>query len=334
MLAAEAAGEPVSESEAGGLLDPLKRYRHVGLAVSGGSDSMALMWLAARWAKQTFRAPRLSVLTIDHGLRAESAAEARAVADRAGRLGLFPVILEWRGDKPQTGLQAAAREVRYGLLCRWCLDHGAEALLTAHTADDQAETFLMRLARGSGIDGLAGIRPELRDPMPVLRPLLTVSRARLQATLRAAHETWIEDPSNEDVRYERVRWRRALATIEAAGIPAAMIAMSAGRLERSREALEHAVAVLEAKAVRHETDHAILALRTIEGEPQEFVIRLLQRLVARYGGKSEPPQLSAVERLAQWIAAGEGGGRTLAGCHVARRQDVLQFAREPVRRAR
>lgn len=333
MQAAEAAGEPVSESEAAALFDPLKRYRHVALGVSGGSDSTALMWLAARWAARTSSAPRLTVLTIDHGLRAESAAEARAVGEVARRLGLCPVVLEWRGDKPKSGLQTKAREVRYRLLSRWCLDNGAEALLTAHTADDQAETFLMRLARGSGLDGLAGIRPQLCEPLPILRPLLGVSRARLRATLRAAGESWIEDPSNEDVRYERVRWRRALAAIEAAGVPAAMIARSAARLERSRQALERAVAGLEAKAVRYETDSATLALAAIEKEPLEFIVRLLHRLVARYGGKTEPPRLSAVERLAQWAVAGAGGGRTLAGCRVARRRDVLQFTRERPRRA-
>lgn len=333
MPAAEA-GEAISPTEAAVLIEPLRAFRHVALAVSGGSDSVALMWLAARWAKETEGAPRLTVLSVDHRLRSESIAEAKAVARRAEELGISSAVLEWRGAKPATGLQEKAREARYQLLARWCSRHGAQALVTAHTRDDQAETFLMRLARGSGVDGLAGIRPKREASLPILRPFLGTARARLRATLESAGETWVEDPSNEDLSFERVRWRKVLELFERAGISPLMIALSASRLERARQALETATSRLEQAAVRHEVEFATLDLAPLEGAPEELVIRLLQRLLARYGAAEEPPSLAAVERLASWLMSGEGRGRTLGGCRIARGAGRMRIGREPPRRSR
>jgi tRNA(Ile)-lysidine synthetase-like protein len=135
------------------------------LAVSGGSDSTALMVLFADWLRQTGADPRAhTVLTIDHGLRAESPAEARAVADRATTLGFRHAVLVWDGPKPQTGIQAAAREARYRLMGGRMAEDGVAALLVAHTRDDQAETLLMRLARGSGLDGLSAMGGDDHQP--------------------------------------------------------------------------------------------------------------------------------------------------------------------------
>jgi tRNA(Ile)-lysidine synthetase-like protein len=186
--AAEAAEHPVSSQEAAELLNPLRLYRHVGLAVSGGGDSMSLMWLAAQWAGQTRQPPKLTVLSVDHGLRPGSAEDANWVVEQAGALGLAGAMLQWHGAKPTTGVQARARQARYDLLIGWCIDHGAGALVTAHSLEDQAETFLMRLARGSGVDGLSAMRPAREeegreDRIAILRPLLGVSGARLRSTL-------------------------------------------------------------------------------------------------------------------------------------------------------
>ncbi|HUF44710.1 MAG TPA: tRNA lysidine(34) synthetase TilS, partial [Aestuariivirgaceae bacterium] len=178
MPAVEAAEAPVSSPEAAELLNSLRIFRHVGLAVSGGGDSMALMWLAARWVEETQQPPRLTVLTVDHGLRPGSGVEARWVVEQAQQAGFAARVLEWRGDKPETGVQARSRDARYELMMRWCCEHGATALVTAHSLDDQAETFLMRLARGSGVDGLAGMRAVREDAVAILRPLLGVTRAR------------------------------------------------------------------------------------------------------------------------------------------------------------
>jgi tRNA(Ile)-lysidine synthase len=149
--AAEAADDPVSSPQAAQLLNPLRSFRHVALAVSGGGDSMALMWLAARWAGETDDPPQLTVLTVDHGLRPNSAEEARWVLERAQHLGLAGVVLEWRGDKPVTGVQARARQARYDLLMRWCGDHAAGALspLTAWTTRSKPLSCAWPAAAGS-----------------------------------------------------------------------------------------------------------------------------------------------------------------------------------------
>ncbi|MFW6077589.1 MAG: tRNA lysidine(34) synthetase TilS [Hyphomicrobiales bacterium] len=332
MPAAEAAEDPVSPPEAAELLNPLRFYRHVALAVSGGGDSMALMWLATEWAKHTQQPPRLTVLTVDHGLRAASAREAAWVIEQARALGLAAEVLQWHGEKPTTGVQARAREARYDLLTGWCAANGAGALVTAHSLDDQAETVLMRLARGSGVDGLAGMRPSRQDRLAILRPLLGVSRVRLRSTLAAAGLAWIEDPSNRDPRYERVRWRNTLAGLAQEGLAPAMIALSARRLERARQALEHATSRLEDHAVAHEAEHATFRLAAVQGEPEELVVRLLRRLIMRYGTGGEAPELAALERLSAWMSDGVSGGRTLAGCRISRRKDAVRISRAPPRR--
>ncbi len=176
---------PIDDREAGALLAPLAEWPRLALAISGGGDSLALMHLAARWAKRLLIPPALHVLTVDHGLHPESAAVAASVYEKAAALGLPCTVLRWEGEKPATGIEEAARQARYALMADWCRAHEA-ALVTAHTLDDQAETLLMRLARGSGLDGLAAMRPRGHVPgapdVPLLRPLLSVSRARLRAS--------------------------------------------------------------------------------------------------------------------------------------------------------
>ncbi len=323
--------EPVSLEEARRLFEPLRHYPKLAIAVSGGSDSTALMWLVARWAKGN--GPSLTVLTVDHGLRAESAAEARAVkAAAAERLGLPARILAWRGAKPEAGLQAAAREARYGLMSRWCEKHGVPALLTGHTLDDQAETFLMRLSRGSGLNGLSSIGEGRWGLTLILRPLLGVSRDRLRATLSAQGVGWIEDPSNEDHRFERVRWRKALARLADEGLTAAAIARSAERLGRARLAIEAETNALLGRAVVSESEDRVEIDLPIYAEaPEEMRIRLLQALLQRIGSQS--PELSAIERLAAWLESGQGTARTLGGCRVGRRAGRIVIAREGPRRS-
>ena len=179
---------PVTLSEAETLLAPLSHFPRVALAVSGGPDSVALMQLAARWREAKGGNPELTVLTVDHGLRASSRGEAELVGRMAAALGLPHAILTWNNEGARTaGLQARARAARYDLMAAYCHANDIAALVTAHTIDDQAETFLMRLKRGSGLDGLAAI-PEcgVWAAIAVLRPLLDVTKARLMATLDAA----------------------------------------------------------------------------------------------------------------------------------------------------
>src|SRR5205085_1104945 len=179
---------------------------------SGGPDSTALMWLAARWRDDLEKPPKLVAVTIDHGLRKESAREARAVARLAKTLNVEHVTLRWTGRKPKTGIQEAARNARYRLLSEEAHRQNAVYILTAHTQDDQAETVLFRMARGSGVSGLVGMRR--LDGLPVtgakpghlVRPLLDVPKARLIATLKAAKVSYVVDPSNADPRFARPRF--------------------------------------------------------------------------------------------------------------------------------
>ena len=180
---------------------------HIAVAVSGGADSLALALLLRDWARP--RGYRLTALVVDHGLRAESAAEARGAVAVLGRQHVEARLLRFQGAKPSANVQAAARAARYGLLSDWCARRGVLHLALGHHRDDQAETLLLRLGRGSGLDGLAGMAPvvELRD-VRLLRPLLGVPRARLEASLRARGLAWIDDPSNRDRAHGRVRIRQ------------------------------------------------------------------------------------------------------------------------------
>jgi len=287
----------------------------------------------ARWRRFLAHGPELFVLTVDHGLRQGARAEAEAVLRMAQGFGLQARLLEWRGEKPRTGLQAAAREARYGLLIEAARGLGAEAIVTAHTADDQAETVLMRLARGSGLDGLAGMAPvSWRDGMAVLRPLIAVSHARLVATLKAENLTWFEDPSNDNIAFERIRMRRLLSDISGAGIGGAALARSAKRLGRARAALE----ALTSEAFRrivtvHPQGFLEVERQSFAAQPQEIRLRLLARAIALAGGSGEGPPLSGLEDLEVWLGEERGRARTLAGARIVRRRAVLLIGREPGR---
>ena len=334
MPAAEAA-RPISLDASKALFETLTFHVHVALAVSGGSDSTALMWLAARWACSLPRAPRLTVLTVDHGLRAEAAGEARKVVAWAKALGLDAHILTWTGARPQSGLQAKARELRYGLMRDWCLAHGASLLVTAHTREDQAETFLMRLARGSGIRGLSAMRADEPGPLMLERPLLETSRGDLRATLAAAGQDWIEDPSNQDERFERVRLRQALPMLAALGLTPAAMARSAARLERALVAIDGLCRDFLARHVEVRPEgFAMIELPAFHKLDEEVAIQLLERLLGLLGGGDAPPRLMAVEALHHWLKSGGTEARTLAGCRLAQRKRHLLIGREAGRISR
>src|SRR6185312_10170947 len=210
------AQSPIALIEADAAFEQLTKFDRVVLAVSGGPDSMALLILAAEWqARRGNATPLVSVATVDHGLRVESAAEAEFVGREARRLGLTHAPLPWTGAKPATGIADAARNARDRLLDAHVRSFGASrvAVVTAHHLDDQAETFAMRLARGAGVDGLASMPVERAlgeaSPIALVRPLLSFSKSSLLATLAARGVGFVEDPTNGDVRYERARMRQS-----------------------------------------------------------------------------------------------------------------------------
>lgn len=331
----------ISDWEADCALAPLAQFPAVLLAVSGGPDSMALMYLAAAWSQRLKgTAPRLCVATVDHGLRTESAQEAAFVARAAAALGFEHRTLRWTGEKPATGVPAAARAARYDLLEAAALSFGGTdpvALAVAHTRDDQAETFLMRLKRGSGVEGLSGMalsRPLKADSrVSLVRPLLAMPKLRLMATLTAYGAAWIDDPTNVDQDHERPRVRVLLATMEEQGLTAASIARSAARLKAANEALGYADGRFrEDVSLRIEDEVLARAIAAaVRSGPELLRVRLLCNLIARFGGATPHPRLSEAEDLARRLSSTDELRATLGGAVVSQGRSWLRVWREPGR---
>lgn len=325
---------PVEHAELEALFSPLGGLRRVGLAVSGGADSTALMVLFQRWISMRAGAgPSAVVFTVDHGLRPEAADEARAVAGKAARLGLGHETLVFRGETPSANIQAIAREARLHLLLEAARRHGLDAILLAHTRDDQAETFLLRLARGSGVTGLAAMASRRDvDGIALLRPLLDVPKARLVATLKAAGLDWIEDPSNANEAYARVRMRGLMPTLAGEGLTRDRLAETAARMARASDALERVVDTVFADAVVHPGGFVGLPVGRLLDAHEEIALRALARVLRSVGGSVYSPRLDALEgafgALRDAGRAGAAFRRTLAGAVLDLSADRLWVYRE------
>lgn len=301
----------------------------LAVGVSGGADSLALALLAHDWARG--QGGSVLGLTVDHGLRPESADEAARVGHWLASRGIAHAVLRWEGDKPKTGIQAAARAARHQLLAERCRAEGILHLALAHHRDDQAETVLLRLARGSGVDGLAGMAPvRAAGPVRVIRPLLDLPHDRLVATCRAQGQDWIEDPSNRNPAFARARLRAATDALSAEGLDAERLADTARRAARARAALEAGAASLLAGAAAIYPEGWIrLDPRPLLEAPEELGLRALVRCLLVVGGAPYPPKAEAVERLFAEVMRGLEVGRTLGGCRILPRREQLVIAREP-----
>ena len=292
------------------------------VAVSGGGDSLALMHLLADWARGN-KAPPPLVFCVDHGLRRESAKEAKMVARWAKALGLKCEILTVRGKKPKSDIEAWARQARYRLMAEGLIRHGLAALYLAHHQDDQAETFLIRLARGSGLDGLGAMRKLAPFPIPgrenltLARPLLAVPRAVLREDLKARGQDWLEDPMNGEARFARSRMRALLPALAEAGLTASRISQAAAHLARAREALDLATAAVLARTCRKEGDILLLDPEALAAAPREIGLRALAALLKSLSGAAYPPRFESLERLFDRMGSSAWRGATLHGCHIA-----------------
>ncbi|MDB5593366.1 MAG: tRNA(Ile)-lysidine synthetase [Hyphomicrobiales bacterium] len=300
-------------SEASGLL----------VAVSGGPDSMALLALAADWSKGARRPPVIAA-TLDHGFRSASADEARMVGTVCAKLGLAHTILGWTGAKPVTRIQERARAARYAALCGYARQAGASILLTAHHADDQAETILFRMLRGSGIGGLAGMQAtRARDEIIHARPLLPFRKTDLVAFCEARALPFVKDPSNSDPRYARTRMRTLAAHLESAGMGPAQWARLSGRAASAEEALVFATGQLRASLdIQVAPDRTSFDASVFSGVPRELVLRLLIAEIIRIG---RPPRLERAEPLVDLllrrVADGVALRATLGGVILDLRKD-------------
>lgn len=323
------------------LFSSLDEATAIVVAVSGGPDSTALMHLLARWSAPR-SGPPLLIATVDHGLRPESADEARFVAREAAALGLAHRTLVWPGAKPDTGLQEAAREARYGLLVDLARSEGASHLVTAHTLDDQAETVLMRMARGSGLAGLAGMRAERdRDGIIHARPLLACPKSALTGLCEREGWAFVTDPSNRNELFARVRWRRLMPALAEEGLTAERLARLAERAARAEEALDAkaADALVLAGAERDGEELGFDAGR-LAREPFEIALRMLSLALVGIGLSLDASRLHRLEactrRLREAARDGEALRLTIAGAlvHLDRTRRVLIRPEPPRRRGR
>lgn len=328
------AARPLGDLELKGLMArfaPFEPSPQVAVAVSGGADSMALAVLLKSWAAEL--GGEALALVVDHGLRSGSAAEARRVGQWLEARGLRYGLLSWRGQKPSSNRQAAARAARYRLLAEWCREHRILHLATAHHLDDQAETFLLRLGRGSGLDGLAAMAAVRETPdLRLLRPFLTVPKARLEATLRSQGVPWVEDPSNRDPAFARSQLRGLRPALAARGLEPGRLAETARHLGRARGALDGTVATLLAKCVTIDPAGFVWVLpEPLAMAARETGLRALSRVLLAVGGGTYPPRIVRLSRLYQHMSEKNFSGATLAGCRVAPRRGRLLIAREVAR---
>ena len=310
-------------------LGPYERAPHLAVAVSGGADSLALALLVDAWARR--RNGAIAALTVDHRLRPESAAEARQTGEWLGRRGIAHRTLVWQGPHPRSDIQAEARSARYRLLEGWCAERSCLHLLTAHHLEDRAETFWLRLARGSGLDGLAGISAVTeRASCRVLRPLLDVPPERLRARLRREGQEWIEDPSNRNAEFGRVRVRQARALLAAEGLSAERLEETLRHLGRARQALEAGTSALLARAISlGAAGFAWVDAEAIRRAEPELALRALAAVLATVGGTEYPPRLERLERLHEALGRDElERGRTLGGCRLVGTRGRLLVCRE------
>ncbi len=316
---------PIGATEAEALFSAFDAIGILVVAVSGGADSAALLRLLARWAKRPGR-PTLVVATIDHGVRPDGAEEARRVMGWAEALGLQGVPRRLASGAKG---HASLREARYAALRAIANEVGARHVALAHHRDDQAETVLLRLARGSGLRGLAGMTAEReRDGVVYVRPLLPVPAIRLRATCRAMGQEWIEDPSNADPRYARARLRALAPDLAVLGLTPERLSETARRLARAQQAIDAVVAERLCGARAHPIGLVTCPLDAFDA-PDEIALRMLEALLRTVGGQSYPPRMERSEALLEDLRRGaRSPRRTLHGCVVARVDGLVHVYRE------
>ena len=291
------------------LPDPLPR--RIGVAVSGGGDSTALLQLLSEIAQRM--KIDLFAATVDHGLRSESSAEAETVAALAHSWGIPHQTLKWQNRDGSGNLQDQMRRARYRLLMHWAHGLQLDAIVLGHTADDQAETVLMRLGRSAGVSGLSGMAAERKEGSVVLlRPMLSITRARLRAYLMTQSINWIDDPSNQDRRFDRIKVRDALTRMNQIGITVGNLSRVAENLAQAREALAQ---YAQESARRH--------VQVVDGDlcidrdgvsllPEEIRRRFVVAAVAWIAGKEYPPRQTAVDQALGALTTGQTFA--LGGC--------------------
>ncbi len=277
-------------------LATLSPYNSLLLAVSGGPDSVALLLAIAHWRARGGR--EIAVATVDHGLRADSRAEAEQVGRWAKALGFAAHLLSWEGAKPKTRLQEKARDARYALLADCARRIGADAIVTAHHADDQVETILFRLTRGSGVAGLAGMARVSRcGEAALLRPLLDLRKSDLEKICTGANHPFFSDPSNANEIFARARLRNLAPTLSAQGLDHDALLRLGARAAQADAALAQCAHELFARALMDAKSGVSLDAATLRAAPQEIIQRTLALAIAKARPSPDTTSILRLERL-------------------------------------
>ena len=299
--------------------------RVLGVAVSGGSDSMALLHLLKEFC--TLHQIELRAVTVDHALRSEAATEAKQVAQHCAQLGVSHDTLVWEDWSGKGNLQKAARDARYAKMAAWAKDQEINTIAVGHTADDQAETFLMRLSRTAGVDGLSGMRRRsVRNGITWVRPLLESRRETLQTYLRQNDIPWVDDPSNDNDQFDRVKARHALRLLSELGINQDVLAEVADHLGAARRALEWQSFVAAKQIVEIDAGAVILDETGLRLQPDEIQRRLLIRALNWVSQSVYAPRRAPLRNMMEALRKGQAG--TLDGCHVRRIASKIWVFRE------
>lgn len=313
------------------ILGALKRHfassppRTLGVAVSGGGDSVALLLSLHDWRGEG--GPDLRVATVNHGLRAEATEEAAGVARLCSTLDIAHDTLDWRDAEGPGNLADRARRARYRLLADWARGSGITDIALGHTENDIAETFVMRLARGAGVDGLAAMRDRFcHGPVTFHRPLLGIGRAALRDLLRARGVGWVEDPTNCDMAFERARVRDGLAALAASGLAAPVLADTARRLAEARQALDEIARQKACQIVRIASGDVLVDRAALNALPDEVARRILLAALRWVAGAEYPPRGSAMTMFL--LAARAGEAMTLQGCLLHAGATTARIGRE------
>ncbi|WP_068087140.1 tRNA lysidine(34) synthetase TilS [Polycladidibacter stylochi] len=310
----------LSAQEVDALFAPLKGEQRIAIGVSGGGDSLALLILCYEWSNRLKTGPEIVVFTVDHGLRQEAAQEAKGVADLCNTLGITHRTLIWQHNNDIGSVQTSAREARLNLLENAAFDAGCARLLLAHHLEDQAETFLSRLARGSGVYGLSAMAFE-RDGalVKITRPLLKISKDKLLQCLRERGVDWVEDPSNQDRAYSRVRIRQLQPKLDEIGLSVARVTATAKAMNRVRETVQYYVKKhLNDCTVVHASGAVRVELPTLMQAPLEIQLRSLAQLLQGVSGATFTARLESLERTLEEIAHPSFRGGTLSGVQIKR----------------
>jgi tRNA(Ile)-lysidine synthase len=303
--------------------------KQIAVAVSGGGDSMALAILLSEWVKE--QGIKLHAITVDHDLRPESLTEAKTVAKILKPLGITHKILKWEGTKPKTKIQEAARDARYQLMSDYCLQKKIPYLCVAHHGQDQMETILFRMAKGTGLDGMAGMRPVniLDNSLTLLRPLLPISHKDLLETLKSKKIDWIEDPSNVNDRYARVRIRNTIDTLENEGLTPERISSLSNRVINSIDLIDHLIEKeYKSITIYKDTQRIEINYTSLLSLPIEGKTRILKMLISEFQPhKKYAARLEDIERLAHKMGENFKGG-TLGGCLFCKKKTVLTISHE------